>query len=216
MLAFYVLACQRCLSITLCFLYLQITTNVVLLRGWYNCLTVCLYGEFTEIAIDSNQAPPPPPPPHHPTFGMQPPPKQMTPISQGMTNIMGMELDRREHGSLPPDMMKQDLGSSGVQGYDKGYTTEAKQRGPIGDSDGRERSRHDTERRDRGKEISGDKREKDDTHEGRRKDGDGREKSSDKIKRPGSGKSSEIRSVGETTEARDSTKDGRERAQVWL
>ena len=194
---------------------LQITTNVVLLRGWYNCLTVCLYGEFTEIAIDNNQAPPPPPPPQHAMFGLQQPPSQMTPMPPNIGNVMGIERERREHSGVPPEMVKADYGSSAPHGYERGYATENKEKGTGGDSDGRERNRHDAEGRDRSKETSGDRREKGDAHESRRKDGDGREKGSDRAKRPhGPGKSSEIRSVGETTEGKDSTKDGRERPQV--
>ena len=192
---------------------LQITTNVVLLRGWYNCLTVCLYGEFTEIAIDSTQAPPPPPPPQHTMFGLQQPPNQMPQMPSSMGNVMGMERERREHGNVPHEMVKADYGSGAAQGYERGYATENKEK--FGESDGRERNRHDVEGRDRSKETSGDKRDKGDSYESKRKDGDGREKGSDRAKRPhGSGKSSEIRSVGETTEAKDSTKDGRERPQV--
>lgn len=39
----------------------KVATNVVLVRGWYRNLTVCLYGNFTNFQPDVNQVPPPPP-----------------------------------------------------------------------------------------------------------------------------------------------------------
>ena len=186
----------------------------MLLRGRYDCLTVCLYGEFTEIAIDSNQAPPPPPPQHN-LFSMQRPPNPMAALPTGMPNIVGIE--RRDHSNLPPGMMKPEYGSGGMQDYSKGHTTDSREKVQAGDTGGKELSRHDADGRDRGKEKSGDRKEKSDAHDGRKKDSESKEKSSDRTKRSlGSGKGSEIRSIGETTEAGDSTKDGRSRAQVSL
>jgi len=40
---------------------LQVPTNVVLLRGWYQKLTVCIYGNFASVQLDQSQVPPPPP-----------------------------------------------------------------------------------------------------------------------------------------------------------
>ena len=179
---------------------MKITTNVVLLRGWYNRLTVCLYGEFTEIIIDNNQAPPPPPP-QNIMFGIQQLPNQMSAMPKVVLKTMDIERERREHGAALSEKVKQGFGE------EKGLT---------GETDCRERSRLDQEGKERGKGMTGDRRDKTEALYGKHKSGSGREKDSDRVKRSMSGKMSEVKSMGETTEAKKSTADGKGRVQVWL
>lgn len=193
---------------------LQIATNVVLLRGWYNRLTVCLYGEFAEILIDNNQAPPPPPPAQHMMFGLQQPLNQMMGMPPTVPSTMEIEHERRDHGHQ--EMLKQGFETGGMQSnFDKGYQANVKEKGSTGDmdrfsDDNKDRSRRDTDGKDRGKD--GDRRDKSDLFASKQKDGEKSE-----VKRSsGAGKSSTVKSVGETSEGKDSTKDGRDRSQVWI
>ena len=195
---------------------LQIVTNVVLLRGWYSRLTVCLYGEFAEVKIDNSQAPPPPPP-QHMMFGLPQPQNQMPSLPLAMTSGMEQERNRREHGSSIPEVMKPGYG---VQSNERGFPPNVKEKGLPADvdklpDDGRERSRKDTDGRDRAKDQAGDRRDKGDSNQSRQKDGDTRGKGSDRGKKsPNVNRSSGVKSVGESTEAKDSIKDGRDGQQV--
>ena len=42
---------------------LQVPTDGLILKGWYNTITVAIYGELTIVKQDHHSSPPPPPPP---------------------------------------------------------------------------------------------------------------------------------------------------------
>lgn len=49
----------------------QVNTDGLVLRGWYNCLTLAIYGSVDRVITHDRESPPPPPPP--------PPPPQQQP-----------------------------------------------------------------------------------------------------------------------------------------
>lgn len=49
----------------------QVNTDGLVLRGWYNCLTLAIYGSVDRVITHERESPPPPPPP--------PPPPQQQP-----------------------------------------------------------------------------------------------------------------------------------------
>ena len=42
---------------------LQVPTDGLILKGWYNTITVAIYGVLTIVKQEHHQSPPPPPPP---------------------------------------------------------------------------------------------------------------------------------------------------------
>eukprot|EP00794_Sanderia_malayensis_P018833 gene18834-20729_t len=72
-----------------------LATNVVLVRGWYSRLTVCLYGAFTDVVLEHNQAPPPPPMDSNLMSMQQHPMDMMRAIKPPTVPLEDYELDRQ-------------------------------------------------------------------------------------------------------------------------
>ena len=185
---------------------------MVLLRGWYSTLTVCLYGEFTEVVIDNKQVPPPPPP-QHSMFGLTQPSDPMSAIPSQIaaaSREVDLSRERREHAAIGVSAGKSDYSvprdTRGYYDQKHGDQKEKSEPNRRGDEQ-KEKDKRDgqLDGRDRDKDVGAERKDKRDGGER------GRAKGYDKRK-PGSG--SAVKSVGETSESKGFTKDGGERAQV--
>ncbi|XP_065064273.1 protein virilizer homolog [Rhopilema esculentum] len=188
----------------------KLATNVVLLRGWYSTLTVCLYGEFTEVVIDNKQVPPPPPP-QHSMFGLT----QRDPMSAIPSQIAAVSRE------VDLNRERRELAAIGISAGKSDYSVPRDTRGYYdqkhGDQkDKSEPNRRGDEQKDKDKrdgQLDGRDREKDMGAERKdKRDGGerGRGKGYDKRKQ---GSGSAVKSIGETSESKGFTKDGGERAQ---
>ncbi|XP_061459059.1 protein virilizer homolog isoform X3 [Rhineura floridana] len=71
----------------------KVNTDGLVLRGWYNCLTLAIYGSVDRVVSHDRDSPPPPPPP-------PPPPQQQTALKRTPKPVDG-EKEDQFNGSPP-------------------------------------------------------------------------------------------------------------------
>uniref|UniRef100_A0A5F8G3S5 Vir like m6A methyltransferase associated n=1 Tax=Monodelphis domestica TaxID=13616 RepID=A0A5F8G3S5_MONDO len=71
----------------------KVNTDGLVLRGWYNCLTLAIYGSVDRVISHDRDSPPPPPPP--------PPPPQQQPSVKRTPKHADSEKEEQFNGSPP-------------------------------------------------------------------------------------------------------------------
>ncbi|KAF4798034.1 Protein virilizer like protein [Turdus rufiventris] len=71
----------------------KVNTDGLVLRGWYNCLTLAIYGSVDRVITHERESPPPPPPP-------PPPPQQQPGLKRNPKHVDG-EKEDQFNGSPP-------------------------------------------------------------------------------------------------------------------
>uniref|UniRef100_A0A803T336 Vir like m6A methyltransferase associated n=1 Tax=Anolis carolinensis TaxID=28377 RepID=A0A803T336_ANOCA len=71
----------------------KVNTDGLVLRGWYNCLTLAIYGSVDRVVSHDRESPPPPPPP-------PPPPQQQTALKR-TSKLADGEKEDQFNGSPP-------------------------------------------------------------------------------------------------------------------
>ncbi|XP_025055201.1 protein virilizer homolog isoform X4 [Alligator sinensis] len=71
----------------------KVNTDGLVLRGWYNCLTLAIYGSVDRVISHDRESPPPPPPP-------PPPPQQQPGLKRNPKHVDG-EKEDQFNGSPP-------------------------------------------------------------------------------------------------------------------
>ncbi|XP_074843031.1 protein virilizer homolog isoform X3 [Carettochelys insculpta] len=71
----------------------KVNTDGLVLRGWYNCLTLAIYGSVDRVVSHERDSPPPPPPP-------PPPPQQQPGLKRNPKHVDG-EKEDQFNGSPP-------------------------------------------------------------------------------------------------------------------
>ncbi|KAL8181904.1 UNVERIFIED_CONTAM: hypothetical protein K2H54_034138, partial [Gekko kuhli] len=71
----------------------KVNTDGLVLRGWYNCLTLAIYGSVDRVVSHDRDSPPPPPPP-------PPPPQQPTALKR-TPKLADGEKEDQFNGSPP-------------------------------------------------------------------------------------------------------------------
>ncbi|XP_048385433.1 protein virilizer homolog isoform X1 [Stegostoma tigrinum] len=70
----------------------KVNTDGIVLRGWYNCLTVAIYGTVDRVISHDRDSPPPPPPP--------PPPPQQQQQQQQQQQLQPQQLQLQQQPTL--------------------------------------------------------------------------------------------------------------------